>query len=94
MRKAFPNICLSDSDNQQALHFVKFIMKLQREERPYRSRVKMHLFLKTNSNPFLINLSEHLKRKTDCKNPFIRVTNLSDTKNCADMEKSTVTKKS
>ena len=65
-------------------------MKLQPEERPCASRVKKHAFLKTDSNPFLKDLNDYLKKKTDCINPFIRMMTSSDSKNCGDMQKSKV----
>ena len=94
MKRAFPNACLSDSDIHQALHFVKFIMKLQPEKRPSASRVKMHPFLKTDSNPFLKELNEYLKKETDGINPFVRMTNSANPKNHGCIEKSKTENKS
>ena len=74
-KRAFPNTCLSNTDMHEALHFVRFIMKVKTEERPTTSRVKMHPFLKTESNPFIKVLNSHLRKELDCVNPFKRMLN-------------------
>ena len=64
MRRAFPNTFLSHWDIYEVLHFDRFIMKPKPKKRPPSSRVKMHPFLKTESNPFFKELNDHLKKVT------------------------------
>ena len=90
MRKAFPKASMSDREINEALHFVRFIMKIDPEKRPTASRVKKHPFLKTSSNPFLKELNEQLNKQTDSINPFRRVMNAIDPQNQADIEESEI----
>ena len=53
-------------------------MKVNHEERPTVSKVEMHPFLKTATNPFL--------KKIDCINPFGRIMNSIDPKTHSDVE--------
>ena len=55
--RVFSKACLSDTDIYEALHFVRFIMKVQPGKIPTTSRVKMHSFSKTALNPFLKELN-------------------------------------
>ena len=90
MKTAFPKASLSDREINEALHFVRFIMKIDPEKRPTASRVKKHPFLKTSSNPFLKELNEQLNKQTDSINPFRRVMNATDPQNQADIEESAI----
>ena len=70
IKKAFPRACLTNTDVHEALNFVKFIMKVQPDERPDVSRIKKHPFLKIDSNPFYRDLREKAWKKRNCYNPF------------------------